>query len=509
MSISGPALPPDISPLVWPQVLSMARRHPDKEAVVAPSIRLSYRQMVQEVFRYQRALSALGLTPGDRLAVMVGNDWPYLALYWASLASGLVFVPLNPKLARPEVATLLQHAEPALVVVDDRLIAQIPESLGYPTRALSQWQRLVSQASPAPYDPYPATPDDVALIFYTSGTTGQPKGVMLTHRNLAVQYYQAVDYLLALESDDRVFSCYPLHATAQHVFLAPPLIAGATTVIEPFSPTTILTRLEQEAATIFFAVPSIYQILLQHERFSARFLPHLRLLAYGANLMTLETIQRLKQRFPHALLKNLYGQTENSPCVSSLDDPDALTKPGSVGRPVPGMTIAIVDETDREVPPGVVGEIVTRGPNLMKGYYKDEAATQASLRGGWYHTGDLGYCDSEGYLYVIDRKKDIITRGGQNIYPLEIETILNQHPAVRECAVIGVPHRILGEEVAAVIVRRLGADATEAVIREYLLERLAAYKVPVHYYFVDALPHNASGRVLKRELRHLLHHDGV
>ncbi|MCY0879157.1 MAG: AMP-binding protein [Firmicutes bacterium] len=503
MPVFGPPLPSDIAPLVWPQVLALARRDPQHEAVVAPNGRFNYDHMTREVFRYQRGLSALGLRPGDRLAAMVGNDWPYLALYWAALASGLVFVPLNPKLARPEVATLLQHAEPALVVADDRLVAQIPESLGFPIRSLSQWQRLVSQASPAFCDPHPVTPDDVAVIFYTSGTTGQPKGVMLTHRNLAVQYYQAAHYLLGLRPNDRVLSCYPLHATAQHVFLEPPLIAGATSVIEPFSPKSILSRLQEEAVTIFFAVPTIYQILLEDARFSAAELPTLRILAYGGTMMARETIQRLKDRFPHSLLKNLYGQTENSPSVTSLDDPDALTKPGSVGKPVPGMTIAIVDDADREVDPGVVGEIVTRGPNLMKGYYKDEASTEAALRHGWYHTGDLGYCDSDGYLYVIDRKKDMITRGGQNIYPLEVETVLSQHPAVQECAVIGVPHPILGEEVAAVIVRQRGALVTEAVLRDFLSQHLASYKVPVHYYFVDALPHNASGRVLKRELRTL------
>lgn len=505
MPISGPALPDDIYTLAWPEILRQAERFPDKEAVVAPSVRLTYRAMAGEVFRAQRSLEALGLVPGDRLAVMLSNDWPYLSLYLASLASGVIFVPLNTRLARPEVAEILEHAEPRLIVADDTLSAQIPEQAHSALTVLSQWQRQSSEAGTDPVNPYPSSPDDVAMILYTSGTTGRPKGVMLTHRNIAAQFYQSSSALIGLNANDRVVSLYPLFHSAQHVFLQPPLTVGATTVIDEFSPKRVHRLIKEERISVFFGVPAMYHLLLQNPDFRAETFPHIRILTYGASIMPQETIQTLKQRFPHAAIKNLYGQTENSPAVSGLDDRYALTKLGSVGLPVPGMTLAIFNEYDQEVNPGIVGEVVTRGINLMKGYYKNPETTREVQNKGWYHTGDLGYMDDEGFLYVIDRKKDMIIRGGQNVYPAEVENVLYAHPEVVECAVIGLPHKIYGEEVAAVVVKKPGSALDSEILARFAKDRIAAYKVPVRYYFVDELPHNASGKILKRELRELAH----
>jgi long-chain acyl-CoA synthetase len=265
----------------------------------------------------------------------------------------------------------------------------------------------------------------------------------------------------------------------------------------------VVALVSNERITIFFGVPAMYHILLQNPKFSAEYFPHIRLLTYGASIMPKETILTLRQRFPQAEIRNLYGQTENSPAVTGLDDRYALSKPGSVGRPLPGMTVSIFDDNNREVAAGVVGEIVTQGINLMKGYFKNEDALKEVVQEGWYHTGDLGYLDEEGFLYVVDRKKDMIIRGGQNIYPAEIENVLYTHTDILECAVIGIAHPILGEEVAAIVVRRQGSTITEEMIIQFTRERIAAYKVPVRVRFVDELPHNASGKILKRELREL------
>lgn len=503
MPVSGPKLPENAFTLAWPQILSVVDRFPDKEAIVAPSARLTYRQMAGEVFRCQRGLEALGLKPGDRLAVMLGNDWPYLALYLASLASGIIFVPLNTKLARPEVADIVDHANPAALIVEDHLTALAPES--YPGRlvALSHWSRHIADAGTDRLEPEPLNPEEVAIILYTSGTTGRPKGVMLTHRNIATQFYQSSEALVGIGADDRVISLYPVFHSAQHVFLQPPLTVGATSVIDEFSPKRVHKLVQDERITVFFGVPAMYHILLQDPEFRATALPHIRILTYGASIMPMETIQIIKNRFPQAAIKNLYGQTENSPAISGLDDHYALSKPGSVGQPLPGMTIAIFDEEDQEVPPGVIGEVVTQGVNLMKGYYRNPEATQDVVQNGWYHSGDLGYLDESGFLYIIDRKKDMIIRGGQNIYPAEVENVLYRHPDVVECAVIGVPHPIYGEEVAAVVVTRAGSALTAEALRLHAKDSIAAYKIPVHYHFVDELPHNASGKILKRQLREL------
>jgi long-chain acyl-CoA synthetase len=432
---------------------------------------------------------------------MLGNDSPYLIAYLAALAGAMVFVPLNTRLARPEVHGILTHAEPGLIITEDNLLAQVPETFSGRVMALSHWQRYIrTQGQPYPVEPL-ATADDVALIFYTSGTTGHPKGVMLTHQNIAAQYFQSTSALLGIGPSDCVACVFPLFHTAQHVFLQPPLTIGATVVIDSFSAKQLSSRLAQERVTIFFAVPAMYHILLQDPQFSAAALSTVRILAYGGSIMPIDTIRALKKRFPQAAIHNLYGQTENSPAVSGLDDRYVFTKPGSVGRPLPGMSIAIFDDDDHEVAPGVVGEVVTQGVNLMKGYYHDDESTALAVRGGWYHTGDLGYLDEEGFLYVIDRKKDMIIRGGQNVYPAEVENVLYQHPGVLECAVIGVPHPILGEEIVAVVVQKPQCALSPDEMSAFARGRIASYKIPVRYHFVDKLPHNASGKILKRELR--------
>ncbi len=503
MIVSGPELPEGISSFAWPEVMRIAEQAPEKEAVVTVQARLNYEELTGTIFQSQRLLAHRGLKHGDRVAVILGNDWPYLVLYWAALASGIIFVPLNTRLARPELAPILDEVAPSLLIVDERFCGQVPAEWGERMVTIEDWIPQMQRMSQERHIPYPVSPDDEAVILYTSGTTGSPKGVTLTHRNIAVQFYQATRALVGMRSTDRIISLYPIFHAAQHVFLQAPLTIGATVIIDEFHPQHVLPLIGDEQITVFFGVPAMYHILLQNRAFCAENLRHIRLLTYGASTMPQETIQTLKQRFPHAEIRNLYGQTENRGAVTGLDDKYALSKPGSVGRPLPGMTVAIVDDDDQLVEFGVVGEVVTQGINLMKGYYKNTMATDEVVRRGWYHTGDLGYMDEEGFLYIVDRKKDMIIRGGQNIYPAEVENVLHMHPDIVECAVIGEPHPIYGEEVAAIIVARTGSTLTCDSLRSFCHGRIAQYKIPVHVHFVDELPHNASGKILKRELRDL------
>lgn len=502
MKVHGDPLPPDVPLVAWPVLSAVADRNPDKDALVTPTERLSFAQFKARVHQAQHLLHDLGMKPGDRLVVLLSNEWHYPVLYWACLATSLVFVPLNVRLVSAEIAPILAEVEPTLIMAEDRFCAQVPQEW---SPRLRRFEAMASSLLVKPLTPRltaPPSPEDAAVILYTSGTTGVPKGVVLSHRNVAAQFYQASHALVEMTPDDRVISLYPLFHTAQHVFLQAPQTIGATTIVDEFHPAQVLDLVRRERVSIFFGVPAMYHILLQNPVFRAENFPDIRMLTYGASIMPRDTIETIRQRFPAAQIRNLYGQTENSPAISGLADAYALTKPGSVGLPLPGMTIAIQDENDVEVGSGVVGEVVTQGINLMLGYFRNPDAFADVVRDGWYHTGDLGYLDAEGFLYIVDRKKDMIIRGGQNIYPAEIENVLYTHPDIVECAVIGVPEPVYGEEVAAIVVARRNSDLTEEMVRRHIKGRVAAYKEPVHVYFTDELPHNASGKILKRELRH-------
>lgn len=480
MKISGPPLPVDVPQVAWPELSAVARRSPNKDALVTDTDSLTYDGFVRRVHQAQRLLHTLSLTAGDRMVVLLRNEWPYPVLYWAALASGIIFVPLNIRLVNAEISPILAEVQPQLIIAEGGLVGQVPFNWRGRVIGLEDFTARLYAQPDSPVSGTAVSPTDPAVILYTSGTTGKPKGVVLTHRNVAVQFYQASRALIDMRPEDRIISLYPIFHTAQHVFLQAPMTIGATAVVSEFHPDRVLPLLRHQSITVFFGVPAMYHILLQRPEFTAEHLPHIRMLTYGASIMPKETIQTLRSRFPKAEIRNLYGQTENSPAVSGLEDAFALSKPGSVGRPLPGMTIAIMDDNDRDVNPGVVGEVVTQGINLMQDYYQNHAAYDDVVRDGWYHTGDLGYLDEEGFLYIIDRKKDMIIRGGQNIYAAEIENVLHRHPDIVECAVIGVPHPIYGEEVAAAIVRRPGSSLMSDDVILHVRGQIARYKEPVH-----------------------------
>jgi len=303
--------------------------------------------------------------------------------------------------------------------------------------------------------------------------------------------------------EDRMYICTPLfHCAGSHVFAVPTMYRGGTVIIaESFSADHTLTHLVETEATIFFGVPAMYTILLNKPELKNYNFEHLRLFCYGAAPMPYELVKRLKEAFPKVAVQNLYGQTENTPAATSLLDEAALIKIGSVGRPLARTDVKLVDAEGEEVPVGEVGEICVRGPQVMKGYLRNPEETSAAIRNGWLHSGDLGRFDEEGYLYIVDRKKDMIIRGGENIYPIEIEEVLYQMPEVLEAAVVGIPHEVYGEVAKAFVVLKEGASLTEADILQHARTQLAKYKVPADIEFISSLPRNASGKVLKHTLR--------
>jgi long-chain acyl-CoA synthetase len=363
----------------------------------------------------------------------------------------------------------------------------------------------LEDASGAP--PPPPGHGDLADLLYTSGTTGLPKGASFRHRSLA-HTAQRIAAALRLRADDVLQSPAPVYtSTGTHTFPLPVLSVGATYVVDPsFDVERTSATLEAEGTTVFFGVPAMLTLLLDRLPPDRRF-PALRSLMYGGSPMPEPTVARLLERFPGVGLWNLYGLTETGPSGCVLPPEHAMERPGSVGLPVDGTDLLIVDGEGRELPPDEPGEIVMRGPTLMDGYHNLPEASREALVDGWMHTGDIGRKDLDGFVYLVDRKKDMIIRGGFNVYPAEIEKVLYEHPDVVEAAVVGYPHRVLGEDVCAVVALRPGAEATEDELARHCASRLADFKRPRRYRFVNALPRNSMGKVLRRDLRDELRHE--
>jgi fatty-acyl-CoA synthase len=343
---------------------------------------------------------------------------------------------------------------------------------------------------------------DLAQIVYTSGTESAPKGAMLSHDAVIWQYVSCiVDASIA--ADDLILHALPLYHCAQlDVFLGPAIYIGASNVITAFpTPDNLLPLIERYHITSFFAPPTVWISLLRSPLFATTDLTSLRKGYYGASIMPVEVLRELAQRLPEVRLWNLYGQTEIAPLATMLGPEDQLRKPGSCGRAVLNVETRVVDDALRDIAPGEVGEIVHRSPHLMSGYFHDDERTRAAFTGGWFHSGDLATIDAEGYITVVDRKKDMIKTGGENVASREVEEALYRLPQVSEVAVIGVPHPRWVEAVVAVVVVRTGHDLSEAEVLSHANQVLASFKAPKRIVFAEALPKNPSGKLLKRQLR--------
>jgi fatty-acyl-CoA synthase len=491
-----------------------AARHPDKPALVCGGSRETYAELDRAVNRVANALTARGIAPGERVALLSRNCRGFVLAYLALARLGAISVPVNFMLNAAEVAYILGHAgvaglvaEEALLGVADEAIAAsgcAPRLRGVIGAAAAGWEPLEAWTQ-HPDDRAPAVhvPDDApAQILYTSGTESRPKGATLSSRSLMAQYASCiVDG--EMSADDVELHCLPLYHCAQlHCFLSVDLLLGATSVVMPGADAgAMLAAVERERISKLFCPPTVWIALLRHPDFERRDLSSLRKGYYGASVMPEEVVRELSRRLPGVRLFNFYGQTELAPLATVLKPEDQLSRIGSAGRPALNVETRVVDDEDRPVPPGTVGEIVHRSPHVMLGYWNDEAKTAEAFRNGWFHSGDLGVLDSDGYLRVVDRKKDMIKSGGENVASREVEEVIYTHPAVAEAAVFGLPHERWIECVTAAVVCRAGQSLSEAALIEFCRERLAGYKSPKRIILLEALPKNASGKILKRELR--------
>jgi len=350
-------------------------------------------------------------------------------------------------------------------------------------------------------DAHPARPHDVAAIIYTSGTTGLPKGAMITHGNVLFNV-QSTIVGHGFRPDDVHILVVPLfHVTGLNTIMPTAFHQGATLVVTArTAPSEVLALVQEHRATTFFAVPTTMILLLQAPGIQQFDVSSLRLVAYSGAPMPVRSIERLRQVFPLANLHNFFGLTETTSVTTVLPNDQALQRPESIGRAVPGLELKIVNDAGAMLPPGEVGELLVRGPSIVKGYYNRPEATAESIVDGWLHTGDTAFIDEEGYVFLQGRKKEMIIVGGENVYPVEVENVLSKHPAVAEAAVISIPHPVFGEVVKAVVVLHPGATATERDLKRHCTEELASYKVPQSFEFRDALPRNPSGKVVKRRL---------
>lgn len=487
------------------------RRSPEQLALQFGDRRWTYTELQAGANRVAHQLLALGLQAGDRIAAYGRNSDAYVLLWLACTKTGLIHVPINYALLDTELRYIIEQSGAKALFHDTDLLDAI-EALG--PLAHCQWQGSLTggkthdilswaqNSGPAVLPDLQISEESIAQLLYTSGTTAAPKGAMMSHRALMAEYTST---LLALDirSSDRSLAALPLYHSAQmHVFVMPQLLIGATTLLIPApQPERCFDLIATEQVTSFFAPPTVWIAFLRHAAFEPQRLASLQRGYYGASIMPVPIVHELAQRLPALQLYNCYGQSEIAPLATVLRPEDHADRPASAGRPIFNVETRIVDTDMHDMPPGKMGEIIHRSPQLMSGYWGKPEETAAAFSNGWFHSGDVGYLDEAGYLYITDRIKDIINTGGVVVASREVEECLYTHPAVAEVAVIGLPDERWIEAVTAVIALKQGATASAQALMTHVHERLAPFKVPKQIFFVDDLPRNASGKLLKRELR--------
>jgi len=495
-----------------------AARFPDRLALVAEGRRVSFAAFDAAINRCANALAARGLAKGDRLALLSHNCWAFAVLAFATARLGVVLVPINFMLGAEEAAFILRHSGARGLVSEDVLARTADEAMVSAglRDGLRGWIGLSGLAPAAGWEDVddwitggdvtpvqvPIADDDPVRLMYTSGTESRPKGVLLSSRSLISQYVScAIDGGMA--EDDIELHALPLYHCAQlDCFLSVDIYLGATSVILPApDPATMLATIEREKVSKLFCPPTVWISLLRHPDFETRDLSSLRKGYYGASPMPVEVLLELRNKLPDVQLRNFYGQTEMAPLATILRPHEQLSHAGSAGRASLNVETRVVDDNNHELAAGEVGEIVHRSPHASLGYFRDEAKTAAAFRDGWFHSGDLGVIDEDGYLTVVDRKKDMIKTGGENVASREVEEVLYRLDGVAEAAVFGISHPRWIEAVVAVIVAKPGAALSAEQVHAHVRAILAGYKRPKYVVFTDALPKNPSGKILKKELR--------
>ena len=478
-----------------------ARLFRDRSALLFDGRDWSFNALDRAADRVAWHLTGLGLKTGDRIAAYGRNSDAYFIAWLACVRGGFVHVPVNYALTGEELSYIVRQSGARLVLTGAGLEANL-RAIDVAVRPLDALVAVAQDAGIPPEREPDLEDDSLAQIVYTSGTTAAPKGAMMTHKAMVSQYYSVIHNMDYAETD-RALAALPLYHTAQtHAFTMPQMLVGARTIlIEAPAADLVLRLIEQERITSFFAPPTVWISLLRHPDFATRDLASLEKIYYGASIMPVPVLHELRRRLPNARPYNCYGQTEIAPLATVLRPEEHDTRPASCGRPCLNVQTRVVDPDMNDVPPGTHGEIVHRSPHLMSGYWQKPDETAEAFAGGWFHSGDVGYFDEEGYLYIVDRIRDVINTGGVLVASREVEEVLFAHPAVSEVAVVGLPDDKWIEAVTAFVVLRPGQAADEASLQALVRQHLAPYKLPKKVIFVDNLPRNTAGKLLKRELR--------
>jgi acyl-CoA synthetase (AMP-forming)/AMP-acid ligase II len=500
-----------VTDLLVDQLRTMATAYPDRVAYrnLGDDTSITFEAWERRSNRLAHGLADRGVARGDRVAIMMEADHilEWIVAYSATHKLGAVAVPLNNRLSPPEVRGILDHAEVTAVLTS----GSYGDSVGPLIGSLGSLRLVATVGGPgiegavaleavlADDDSAvraPLSGDDLADIMYTSGTTGRPKGVAVRHSQVArvpnqLPEWQGTGWLTAS----------PVFTFAGLGFIHNPMKAGMVVLHLPhFDAGRWLEIVARERPPSAFVVPAMAQLLIHHPAFEQADLSSLRLLVLGSAPLAPSTLQVLQARLPGAAVLNSYGMTEGGHATFTMDPEAARTRPGAVGRPTPPVEVRIVGEDGQECPTGAVGEVLTRNPGGHREYYRDPEATARQWEGGWLHTGDLGHLDADGYLYIVGRKKEMIVRGGMNVYADDVEAAIHAHPDVIEAAVVGIPHDVLGEDIAAYVVLQPASEITVEELLTFVGQRLADYKVPRRVVVVEALPRNAGGKVVKAEL---------
>lgn len=498
-----------------------ARKYPDLEAVIFRDKRIRYRELDERVNRLANALLQKGIIKGDAVGLLTPNCQAMPEIFFAAAKIGAVNVPVNIRLSPKEIAYILNDAEVKILFLGENYLETVEKIKG--ELPLIREYVVIEKEGGADYKKY----EDLitsgssvrpeirledncdAFIIYTAGTTGKPKGAVLTHKNLiinAMAIYQETFFSLPRKPDlpyiePKVISVTPFFHIAGVVSIIKTMLYLNPMVVIDFDPEVLLKAIESEKAAFLFLVPAMWLMVMNHPDFKKFDVRSLRTAAYGADITPNALKERILEAFPNAALYEAFGQTEMSATTVMMKHQDALRKEGSVGVPLSNVDVRVVDDDMKDVPVNEVGEIVYRGPGLFKGYYKNPEETEKAFEGGWFHSGDLVRRDEEGFIYVVDRKKDMIVSGGENIYSAEVESVLLTHPKIKEAAVVGIPDPKWGETVKAFVVLKQGREATADEIIQFFLENMARFKRPKVIEFISVLPRSATGKILKRELR--------
>jgi long-chain acyl-CoA synthetase len=486
-----------------------AARFPNRTAYTFLYENMTYAELDKVVDSVASGLSAGGIRKGDKVALMLGNCPEFVIAYYGILRAGAVVVPINPAYTSREISYILLNSQAKAVIAHSSLeatISPLKEKLEhlkiviYTDSIESEWTwEFLIQETEDIFESPSIEDDDLAVILYTSGTTGKPKGAMLSHRNMASNA-SSMSQLAEFTEADRIIAVLPMfHVFCMSTCINIPIACGSSIVIVPkFSPTEVINTIRREKATLLAGVPTMFSFLLQVTGATAEDFSSVRACFSGGASIPVELLQRFEEKYKVHILEG-YGLSETAP-VTAFNPLRGTRKPGSVGIDIPDVKNKVVDTNGMEVPRGEIGELIVKGPNVMMGYLGMPEATFSALKEGWFYTGDLARMDEEGYIYIVDRKKDMICVGGYNVYPREVEEVLYQHPAIVETAVIGIPDKEYGETVKAFVVTNDEGITVDDILY-FCQDKLAKYKLPKQVEFIRELPKNSTGKILRRALR--------